>query len=185
MQIYIWVINKFLAFQLGFVYNFTFFDRYPLFYYVTQPFKMRQLKFHEKKLLKKVDFINWSLDNNVHQASIMRKYCIKKRQHVTLYNTLATQVWSFKLDFNKECIQIRELTKKVRDLEDKNPNKNVLARKLLGKLYDMGVIPTADTLERCDKITASSFCRRRLAVMMVKLAMVQTVSVKLSIIYSI
>uniref|UniRef100_A0A914EFW2 U3 small nucleolar ribonucleoprotein protein IMP3 n=1 Tax=Acrobeloides nanus TaxID=290746 RepID=A0A914EFW2_9BILA len=122
---------------------------------------MRKLKFHEQKLLKKVDFINWSLDNNVHQSKILRKYCIKKREHVALYNKLAAQIW--------------DITKKIRDLKDNNPNKTVLARKLLGKLYDMGVIPTADTLERCDKITASSFCRRRLAVMMVKQQMVQTI----------
>lgn len=53
---------------------------------------MRKLKFHEQKLLKKVDFINWSLDNNVHQSKILRKYCIKKREHVALYNKLAAQV---------------------------------------------------------------------------------------------
>lgn len=73
-------------------------------------------------------------------------------------------------------IQVREITRKIRDLHDKNPNKLVLSRQLLEKLYDLGVIPTADTLERCDRITASAFCRRRLPVVMVKLEMVQKVS---------
>lgn len=67
------------------------------------------------------------------------------------------------------------MAKRIRDLEDKNPNKLVLARKLLGKLYDMGLIPTADTLERCDKVTASSFCRRRLPVVVYKSQMAPTV----------
>lgn len=53
---------------------------------------VRKLKFHEKKLLKKVDFISWELDNNIHEAKILRKYHIKKRQHYSMYNTLAAHV---------------------------------------------------------------------------------------------
>lgn len=45
---------------------------------------VRKLKFHEKKLLKKVDFISWELDNNLHEIKIMKKYMIKKREHYTL-----------------------------------------------------------------------------------------------------
>jgi hypothetical protein len=37
----------------------------------------------------------------------------------------------------------------------------------LEKLHSMGLIPTKWNLENCDKITASSFCRRRLPVLMV------------------
>lgn len=44
---------------------------------------MRQLKFHEQKLLKKVDFINWEADNNIHELKVMRKYHIQKREDYT------------------------------------------------------------------------------------------------------
>lgn len=44
---------------------------------------MRKLRHHEKKLLKKVDFYNWEVDNNVHELRIMRKYRILKREHYT------------------------------------------------------------------------------------------------------
>lgn len=110
---------------------------------------VRKLKYHEQKLLKKVDFINWepSVDNSMHENKIMRLYAMDKREHYTIYNQLSRE--------------IRELAKQIRDLNDKNPNKLVLARRLLSKLYDSGLIPTCDTLERCDHITASSFCRRR------------------------
>lgn len=45
---------------------------------------VRKLKFHEKKLLKKVDFISWELDNNLHETKIMKKYMIQKREHYTM-----------------------------------------------------------------------------------------------------
>ena len=44
---------------------------------------VRSLRFHERKLLKKVDFINWET-NNVKEIAIMRKYHIN-RQELTQY----------------------------------------------------------------------------------------------------
>jgi U3 small nucleolar ribonucleoprotein protein IMP3 len=41
---------------------------------------MRKLKFHEKKLLKKVDFMSWEIDNNLHEVRIMKKYYVQKRE---------------------------------------------------------------------------------------------------------
>ena len=41
----------------------------------------------------------------------------------------------------------------------------------------MGIVPTKATLELADKVTASSFCRRRLPVIMVKLKMAPTLKV--------
>ena len=46
---------------------------------------------------------------------------------------------------------------------------------LIEKTYQMGLIPTKWNLELVDKITASSFCRRRLPVLMVRLKMAPTV----------
>jgi U3 small nucleolar ribonucleoprotein protein IMP3 len=34
----------------------------------------RKLKFHEKKLLKKVDFFNWKNENNLHEVKVVRRY---------------------------------------------------------------------------------------------------------------
>ena len=41
---------------------------------------VRKLKFHEKKLLKKVDFISWDIDNNIHEVKVMTKYYVQKRE---------------------------------------------------------------------------------------------------------
>lgn len=44
---------------------------------------VRKLKYHEEKLLKKVDFVNWQVDNNLHEAKVLRKYHVRKREDYT------------------------------------------------------------------------------------------------------
>ena len=118
---------------------------------------MRQLRFHEKKLLKKVDFFSWEADNNLHEVAVMRKFRISKREHYTAYNKLSRQV--------------RTVCRKIRDLNPEDPFRVRCTAELLEKLYNMGLITTKKNLELADKITASSFCRRRLPVVMRKLKM--------------
>ncbi|CAG0883784.1 unnamed protein product [Cyprideis torosa] len=122
---------------------------------------MRKLKFHEKKLLKKVDFISWEADNNLQEVKIMKRYCLKKREDYTAYNHLSRHV--------------RELARKIRDLEPADPFRVEASAQLLQKLYSMGLIPTKNDLNLCDRVTASSFCRRRLPVIMVKSRMAETI----------
>ena len=47
---------------------------------------MRELKYHEKKLLKKVDFLNWKKDKTLRESKIMRRYYIQKREDLKKYN---------------------------------------------------------------------------------------------------
>lgn len=44
---------------------------------------VRKLKYHEQKLLKKVDFISWEADNNLHEIKILKRYRIQKREDYT------------------------------------------------------------------------------------------------------
>jgi U3 small nucleolar ribonucleoprotein protein IMP3 len=46
---------------------------------------VRKLKYHEEKLLKKVDFINWEVDNNLHEVKILKKFFIQRREDYTKY----------------------------------------------------------------------------------------------------
>ncbi len=41
---------------------------------------VRKLKYHEQKLLKKVDFISWKVDRNVREIQVLRRYRITKRE---------------------------------------------------------------------------------------------------------
>ena len=53
---------------------------------------MRQLKHHEKKLLKKVDFFSWKEDQNVREAAIIRKYLLQDREDYIKYNKMVGHI---------------------------------------------------------------------------------------------
>ncbi|XP_051160765.1 U3 small nucleolar ribonucleoprotein protein IMP3 [Leptopilina boulardi] len=115
---------------------------------------VRKLKYHEQKLLKKVDFISWKADNNLHEVKILKRYRIQKRSDYTTYNQLARE--------------IREVGKKIKEIDQDHPFRSEQSAILLEKLYMMGLIPTKWDLSLCQKVNASSFCRRRLPVLMVR-----------------
>nr|CAG4641083.1 EOG090X0APJ [Eulimnadia texana] len=122
---------------------------------------VRKLKFHEQKLLKKVDFINWEVDNNLHEVKILKRYHIQKREDYTSYNKLSRE--------------IRELARKIKELDPKDPYRTESSAQLLEKLYLMGLIPTKWSLDLADRVTASCFCRRRLPVLMVRSKMTDSI----------
>ncbi|CAO3628503.1 unnamed protein product [Cunninghamella blakesleeana] len=97
---------------------------------------MRQLKHHEQKLLKKVDFLQWKKDDNIREIKIIRRYHIQKRE-----------------DYHKGQQE----------------------KALLDKLYNMGIINSTSKFSDCNKITVSTFCRRRLPIVMCRLKMAETV----------
>ncbi|KAL5293104.1 IMP3 family protein [Megaselia abdita] len=115
---------------------------------------VRKLKFHEQKLLKKVDFINWKVDNSAHENKIVRRFHIRKKEDYTTYNKLSREV--------------RDFVSKIAALEQSDPFKTECTDKLLIKLYNMGVIDNKLDLETASRVSASSFCKRRLPVIMVK-----------------
>lgn len=124
---------------------------------------MRKLKYHEKKLLKKVDFFDWEADNNLHEVTILRRYRIQRREDYVAYNKLSRQV--------------RAVVRKLRDLDPKDPFRVRSTAEILRKLYDMGLIPTKESLALADKVTASSFCRRRVPVMLVRCKMSENLKI--------
>ena len=119
---------------------------------------MRQLKFHEKKLLKKVNFLTWKTEHNHREAEVMRRYHLGDRDDYKKYNQLYGQV--------------TKLVSLLRQLDARDPARISLTDALLEKLYNMGAIPSTKSLALCDKLSTSSFCRRRLSVIMVRLKMV-------------
>ncbi|BFZ20386.1 hypothetical protein BsWGS_23425 [Bradybaena similaris] len=121
---------------------------------------VRKLKFHEKKLLKKVDFLSWEVDNNLHEIKVMKRFYIQRREDYTLYNKLSRQ--------------IRDIARNIKEMDQNHPRRIVFTQQLLEKLHSMGLIPTKHSLGLADKMTASSFCRRRLPVLMVRNHMAET-----------
>ncbi|XP_014091256.1 U3 small nucleolar ribonucleoprotein protein IMP3 [Bactrocera oleae] len=115
---------------------------------------VRKLKYHEQKLLKKVDFITWKVDNGGKETKILRRYHIRKPADYTKYNKLSRE--------------IRTLCEKIVNLEKSDPFKSEAGSMLLQKLYDMGLTRNTIDLTVASNVSASSFCRRRLPVVMVK-----------------
>lgn len=116
-----------------------------------------------RKLLKKVDFLQWKQDANVREIKVMRRYHIQQREDYQAYNRL--------------CGSIRGLAHKLSQLPDEDPFKSKYQGMLLSKLYDMGILDiTAKIGDVESKVTVSALCRRRLAVVMCRLKMSETVS---------
>ncbi|KAJ9057015.1 U3 small nucleolar ribonucleoprotein imp3 [Entomophthora muscae] len=115
----------------------------------------RKLKHHEQKLLKKVDFLQWKSTNNVREIEVVRRYLIQNREDYTKYNKL--------------CGQIHKVANKIALLHDRDPFRREKEVALLNKIYDMGLIASKSSFSEIDKLNVSSFCRRRLPIVMCRL----------------
>lgn len=121
---------------------------------------MRQLKHHEKKLLRKVSLHSWKGEDNIRVAKVMRRYHIQNREDYVAYN--------------KICGMVSKLSAKLETLKPDDAFRIAMTDQLLDKLYNMGIITTTKSLQKADEITASSICRRRLPVVMVRMKMAET-----------
>lgn len=70
--------------------------------------------------------------------------------------------------YNKLSREVRELANKIKDLDANNEFRTEASAQLLEKLYQMGLIPTRWDLVLATNVSASSFCRRRLPVVMLR-----------------
>ena len=55
---------------------------------------VRKLKYHEAKLLKKVDFLDWKVDRNLREVKILRRYHIQDREDYHTYNKICGMITS-------------------------------------------------------------------------------------------
>lgn len=122
---------------------------------------MRQLKYHEQKLLKKVDFIQWKTDNTLREAQVMRRYHIQNRQDYHKYNKIVGLIQS--------------LANKVSLLDPEDAYRAKMSDRILEKLHTLGLIHTKNALSSVDKVNVSTLCRRRLPVIMCRLKMAESV----------
>lgn len=121
---------------------------------------MRKLKFHEQKLLKKVDFFDWKNEKNLHEIKVLRRYHIQDREDYTRYN--------------KICGLVTSLVSKLKILPSDDNFRMQITEQLLEKLYNLGLINSKQSLEVCEKLPVSSFCRRRLPIILQELKFAET-----------
>lgn len=121
---------------------------------------MRKLKFHEQKLLKKVDFLNWKNEKNLHEINVLRRYHIQDREDYTRYN--------------KVCGLITSLVSKLKLLPSNDSFRMQTTEQLLDKLYNLGLINSKQSIQICEKLPVSAFCRRRLPIILQELKFAET-----------
>ncbi|GMH91304.1 hypothetical protein TL16_g12019, partial [Triparma laevis f. inornata] len=122
---------------------------------------MRELKHHEKKLLRRVNLYAWKGDSNLRTSKILRTYHIQNREDYTAYDRI--------------CGHVTSLSSKLKTLKKDDEFRIEMTKQLLQKNFDLGVIDSKTSLEKCDTITASAFCRRRIAVIMFKSKMCESI----------
>lgn len=106
---------------------------------------VRKLKYHEQKLLKKVDFVSWKTDSNIREVQILRKYHIQKRDDYTKWDESILDIsvdFHFLLYFhdcaniryNKLAGMVKSLASKMKELDPRDPFRNEATTQLLEKL---------------------------------------------------
>uniref|UniRef100_A0AAV1URN7 U3 small nucleolar ribonucleoprotein protein IMP3 n=1 Tax=Peronospora matthiolae TaxID=2874970 RepID=A0AAV1URN7_9STRA len=120
----------------------------------------RALKYHEQKLLKKVDLLEWRKENNVHEIKVIRRYRIPDREQYHKYNRLVGH--------------ISRVVSRLKKRPVTDPYRIQTTTTLLEKLYHLGLIQTTKSLLKAEEVTVSAFCRRRLPVVLVRVNMAES-----------
>ncbi|RLN98203.1 hypothetical protein BBJ28_00000055 [Nothophytophthora sp. Chile5] len=122
---------------------------------------VRQLKYHEQKLLKKVDLLDWRKENNLREIKVIRRYQIPDREQYHKYNRLVGH--------------ISKVVARLKKRPANDPYRIKTTTALLDKLFHMGLIQTKKSLLKAEEVNVSALCRRRLPVVMVRVKMAENI----------
>ncbi|KAL2936396.1 U3 small nucleolar ribonucleoprotein IMP3 [Bienertia sinuspersici] len=81
---------------------------------------MRKLKYHEKKLLKKLNFLEWKREGNHRESGVMQRYHVSDRDDYKKYNTL--------------CRMVQKLVNILKQMDPRDPARIEMTDNLLEKL---------------------------------------------------
>ncbi|KAH9578777.1 RNA-binding S4 domain [Trypanosoma melophagium] len=116
----------------------------------------RPLKYHEKKLLRKHDFMQYPQDN-WHEPFCITKYHLEDREDYRRYMRLVGLM--------------RQLLAHLRYLPSDSKVRIEVTQQLLDKLFSMGLIKEKLGLSEVDKVGVEVFCKRRLPTVLRDLSM--------------
>ncbi len=121
---------------------------------------MRKLRYHEERLLRKVNFLDWKTTNTKREQLVSSKYNLLERDEYHRYNKLVGM--------------IAKLAMMLAKLPENDEMKSRLGRELVQKLYSVGFIKEKKLYE-CSKVTVADMCNRRLPVIMKRMKMVSNI----------
>eukprot|EP01083_Nonionella_stella_P019593 54408_1 len=130
---------------------------------------MRKLKWHEQKLLKKVNFAYWKRDDQLKEWQAIQRYRITREEY-----------WRYNRIVRNTNKMVHELMK----LEQNDEYRVKSTQELLEKLYNMALIHEKKNLNSVNKLSVSAFCRRRLPVVMVRLNMADNLKEAISLVHA-
>ena len=139
---------------------------------------MRQLKHHEKKLLRKVDLYNYNHKQQKESFDTLRIAKIQRRYH--LQNGRVEYI-----AYNKLIGQLTQLAAKLQLLSETDTFRIAMTEQMIQKCYNMGLLRSTNNMSLHDittQITVSQFCRRRLSSILVKLKMAPTCAMAVTLI---
>ncbi|CAN6277233.1 unnamed protein product [Urochloa humidicola] len=119
---------------------------------------MRKLKFHEHRLLKRINFLDYNGTGH-REGRVTQRYRVVERDDYKKYNVI--------------CLMVQKQVHLIKQMDPRDPFRIKMTDMLLDKLYNMGVIPTKKSLVKCENLSVSSFCRRRLATVMKRIRMAE------------
>ena len=121
---------------------------------------MRELKFHEQKMLKKTDFYDWGNVSSLKKAQIVRRYRLKSRAQYSHYEKIVGL--------------ITRMGGLLKRLPEDSPYRKRMRDQLLRKMFELGVITSKEGTEsKFLKMSVSALVRRRLLVMLKSLKFVE------------
>nr|ACN26316.1 unknown [Zea mays] len=106
---------------------------------------MRKLKFHEQKLLKRHNFLEYKREGGHREALVTQRYRLVERDDYKKYNGI--------------CLMVQKLVNIIKQMDPRDPFRIQMTDLILDKLYNMGVISTKESLLKCEKLSVSAFCR--------------------------
>lgn len=117
---------------------------------------MRQLKYHEQRLLRKTNFLEWRNTDTKNEHHYISRYYITRREDYYTYRKLARI--------------IRTLAESIASMPDAQKEKYTTI--LVNRLYSHGLIANRKLVE-CAKIKIENFCERRLPVLLKRNRMIE------------
>ena len=121
----------------------------------------RKLKYHEQKLLKKTSLLHWKKENNLRVGEVMARFCLRSADEYHRYNRLVGE--------------IQKLTNHLRQMDPDDEIRMDLTRRLVDRVYKLGIIGSP-AFSECADVNVSSVCKRRFSAILVQLKFCEKIS---------
>ncbi|KAF0890231.1 hypothetical protein E2562_039526 [Oryza meyeriana var. granulata] len=87
---------------------------------------MRKHRFHEQKLLKKTNFLNYKRERGHRDATVTQRYLLVERDDYKKYNGI--------------CLMVQKLVNIIKQMDPRDPYRSEMTDMLLDKLWRLATV---------------------------------------------